>query len=290
MAETAPDAEVQLKEVTNPETAKTVTVVAKVIQGQEIKYTFDTKDGKKEGCKWQVTLLTHDAQQYCLGVVKMQRNSKTEFQEQMNKWKVNTVWKFKGIMLEKGEKSAYINSQVRIAINLRKTDASAMLQSGTFPATPEPTTTVKDIFALREYQRFDIICLVKEITDERQASGQIVCDCRLVDGSTMDDGTFACLPLTIWFPDRESVQSFKECVDNKTAICFMALQGRVEQGVVNVTTVKELTWWKPAKGDKAKTMEAAAQTLWSALRRRHCSFRRRSTQKFHTHRSHRLSY
>ena len=100
MAETAPGSEVQLKEVTNPETAKTVTVEAKVIHGQEIKYTFDTKDGKKEGCKWQVTLLTRDAQQYCLGVVKMQRNSKTEFQEQMNKFTITQRRKVKSCIQE----------------------------------------------------------------------------------------------------------------------------------------------------------------------------------------------
>ena len=234
-------AEAQLKECTNPETAKTATVQVKVLHGQEISYTFNTKDGKKEGGKYVVTLLTHDAQQYCIGIIKMQKNDKQEFQTQMKRWAPNTVWKLSKITLDRQEKSAYINTQVRIAINLRQTTASSTLQSTTFPATPEPITTVKDILSLTGYQRFDIIAIVKEISDERKTPGQIVCDCRLVDGSKTSDGSFACLPLAIWLPDAEALKCFKESVENKVPLCFMALQGRVEENAVNVSTIKDLT-------------------------------------------------
>jgi len=44
-------------------------------------------------------------------------------------------------------------------------------------------------------------------------------------------------------------------------VCFMCVQGRVEQGVVHVSTVKDFTWWRAAQGERARSMTEAAAML-----------------------------
>ena len=71
-----------------------------------------------------------------------QEYDKQEFQWQVKRWAPNTVWKLETIILYKGDKSAYINTQVPIAIDHRKTKVSPITTCPeTFPETPEPTTT-----------------------------------------------------------------------------------------------------------------------------------------------------
>ena len=51
------------------------------------------------------------------------------------KYQLNTVWKTDGIVLDKQEKTAYMHTEIKIAIDVRKTAVKSMLQSKEFPST-----------------------------------------------------------------------------------------------------------------------------------------------------------
>ena len=98
-----------------------------------------------------------------------------------------------------------MHTSCRIVIDLCKSQAEALLQSTSFPQTPMPTVTIADVLQLTQMQRFDLMAIVAQITDERKAAtGMTILDVRLVDGS-MENGSntteYASLPLTLFFKD-----------------------------------------------------------------------------------------
>ena len=255
--------EVSLKEIANPTAAKTASVEFKVIGSAILTYEYDSKAGKKEeGCKLYLLLITKDASQYCTGVARMQRGKKQEIADLQKKFAINTVWKLDGLVLDKQEKTAYIHSEPKIAINMRTTSVKSMLQSTAFPSVPEPSISLSDIISIKEYQRFDCTALVIEVTRESATSAGIVCDCILIDGSKTKDGTYARMPITIWSKNDEELARLKETV-RTTPITLIGLQGRIEKGTVYVTTVKDIFWWTTAKGRKAKAIEDEIAMLCS---------------------------
>ena len=87
-----------------------------------------------------------------------------------------------------------------------------------------------------------------------------IADVRLADGSKQGDSTatereYASLPLTLFFKSEAELTSFKSNV-GRTPMVFMALSGSVDKhtGKVEVTTLKDLTWWQPAAGSGAVPM------------------------------------
>ena len=58
-----------------------------------------------------------------------------------DRFQTGTTWKFKAIKLL-NEKPAFIHTTCRIIIDLRKSQAQAMLQSTSFPEAPVPTCTI----------------------------------------------------------------------------------------------------------------------------------------------------
>ena len=95
----------------------------------------------------------------------------------------DSTWKFTAVRLM-DEKSCYIHTACRIVIDLRKTKATALLQSSSFPRLPTPATSIADILSLRQMQRFDLMAILAAILAERRSSaGQKIVDVRLVDGS-----------------------------------------------------------------------------------------------------------
>ena len=254
--------EIKLKEVLSQEAGKSAVIEMKVLSSDLAVYEYSTRDGKKkEGRKLTIILITKDASQYCIGVAKMTpRGGVKDMEEVQKKWAVGTCWKLSKIVPDKTEKQAYINTSVKIAIELRKTDSKMMLQSPDFPSVPAPNVSVANILTLREHQRFDLIALVTTKIGERRANGSIICDCRLVDGSETETGKYASLPITLWFSDQDDMNTFDAHV-KKTPLLFMGLQGRFEDDTVVVSTVKNLFSWAVAKGDKAQRLESEAQKL-----------------------------
>ena len=137
-----------------------------------------------------------------MGVAKLKNKDKAELNKMAERWQTGSTWMFKDLTLL-NEKSAYIHTSCRIAIDLRKARVQALLQSTSFPQTPVPTVTIADVLQLKQMQRFDLMAIAADILDERKAgSGMHIADVRLVDGSKEDDSTtteYASLPLTVFF-------------------------------------------------------------------------------------------
>ena len=206
--------------------------------------------------KLQIILQSKIPEQYCLGVAKLQRKDKTELKKMAERWQTGTTWRFKAITLV-NDKPAYIHTPCRIAIDLRKAQAQALLQSTSFPQTPVPTVTIADVLQLKQMQRFDLMAIVSEIIEERKVgTGMNIADVRLVDGSKQNDSNttkYASLPLTLFFKDATELATFKKYV-RKTPLLFMCLAGSSKDDRVSVATIKNLSWWQEAAGPRSLAM------------------------------------
>ena len=255
--------EPQLAELLNQEAGLSTEIELKVIRNQIVDYTY-TWEGKTIATqKLQIVLQSKIPEQYCLGVAKIRKTDKAELKLISERWKTGTEWKFQTLTFL-NEKTAYIHTPCRIIIDLRKAKACAQLQSTSFPQTPVPTVTITDVLQLKQMQRFDLMAIAAEIIAERKsATGIYIADVRLVDGSKQKDSNttdYASLPLSLFFKDTSELTSFKECV-GKTPLLFMCLLGRVNDGQISVTPVKNLSWWQKATGPKSLAMAEEAATM-----------------------------
>ena len=107
-----------------------------------------------------------------MGIARLQRKDETELKKVRERWQIGSRWRFKAITLL-NDKPAYIHTSCRIAIDLRKSQAQALLQSTSFPQTPEPTVTIKDVLKLKHMQYFDLMAMVTKILDERSSQGRM---------------------------------------------------------------------------------------------------------------------
>ena len=256
--------EPQLAELVNQEAGSATEIELKVIRNALVDYTYKERNGNQAPTqKVQIVLQSKVADQYCLGVAKLQRKDKTELKQLQDRWKIGTTWRFKALTLL-NDKPAYIHTSCRIAIDLRKSQAQALLQSTSFPQAPLPTVTIADVLQLTQMQRFDLMAIVAKILDERKArTGMIVADVRLVDGSKDNDSTtteYAALPLTLFFKDAAELTSFKQYVGKKPLL-FMCLTGNKKDGKVSVATIKNDSWRQEAVGSKALAMAEEATRM-----------------------------
>ena len=133
-----------LSELLNQECGQTGAHELKVVRAEIIDYSYSWQGKQIATQKIQVLLQSHKPEEYCLGVAKLQKRDKKELQQVLKRFAVDTTWKFTAVKLL-DDKSAFIHTTCRISIDLRKTTATAMLQSVSFPRTPCPTTTIADI-------------------------------------------------------------------------------------------------------------------------------------------------
>jgi hypothetical protein len=255
--------EPQLAEIVNQEAGSSTAIELKVVRNDLVDYTYTWKGEQIPTQKVQIVLQSKVAEQYCLGVAKLQKKDKTELKQVQDRWQTGTTWRFTAITLQ-NDKPAYIHTSCRIAIDLRKSQAQALLQSTSFPQTPVPTVTIADVLQLTQMQRFDLMAIVAKILDERKAgSGINIADVRLVDGSKDNDSNtteYASLPLTLFFKDAAELTSFKQYV-GKTPLLFMCLTGKSEKGSVSVATIKGMSWKQEAVGTKALAMAEEATRM-----------------------------
>ena len=255
--------EPQLAELVTQEAGLSTEIELKVIRNDLVHYNYTVKGNQVSTQKVQIVLQSKQAEQYCLGVAKLQKKNETELKEVRDRWQIGSTWRFKAITLL-NDKPAYIHTSCRIAIDLRKSQAQALLQSTSFPQMPEPTVTIADVLQLMQMQRFDLMAIVAEILEERKAgTGMNIADVRLVDGSKDNDSNtteYASLPLTLFFKDAAELTSFKQYV-GKTPLLFMCLTGKSEEGKVSVTTIKNQSWKQEAVGTKALAMAEEATRM-----------------------------
>ena len=257
--------EATLAEILNQEAGLTSEIELKVIRNDLISYSGNNHGKEWTSSKVQVVLQSKIAEQYCLGVAKLRKNDKAELKKVEARFKIDSIWKFKAIKLV-NDKPAYVHTSVRITIDLRSSQVSAMLQSTSFPQAPVPENSIIQILQLKQMQRFDLMAIPAKIIDERtSASGMRIIDVRLVDGSEKEGSTateheYACLPLTLFFQNEHQCNSFKAHV-GRTPMLFMGLAGSRREGKVQVNTVKEQFWWQPAAGPKCESMAKRAAEI-----------------------------
>ena len=175
-----------------------------------------------------------------------------------DKFAPDTARRFTKIRLDKSEKPQYIHTACRIAIDLRASTTTALLQSTRFPKTPTPVTTIADILTLKKQQRFDVIAVPTEVMQKRSArGGLVVADVRLADGSVgleAKEKTHKTMPLTLFFQNEASFSSFEPCVD-RTPQLFVNLNAYVKNDAVEVATIRNTSCWTEATGQKSEDMK-----------------------------------
>ena len=255
--------EPQLAELLNQEAGLSSEIELKVIRNEIIDYTYQWGGNQVTTQKLQVNLQSKIPNQYCLGVVKMKGKDKNELKQFAERWQTGTTWRFKAIKLF-NDKPAYINTPCRIVLDLRKSQAQALLQSTSFPLAPVPTVTIADVLQLEQMQRFDLMAIPAKILEARASgTGMQIADVRLVDGSKQKNSTsteYASLPLTWFFKKATELTSFKSCIGKKPLL-FMCLTGNSKDGQVQVTTIKNHSWWQEAAGPKCLAMAEEAATM-----------------------------
>ena len=138
MADSEHTEETQLAELLTQEAGLTSEIELKVIRNDLIDYTYTFKGNEVKSQKVQVIMQSKIADQYCLGVAKIQKQDKKELKQIQDRFQTGTTWKYTAIKLL-NEKVAFVHTTVRITIDLRKSQAQAMLQSTSFPEAPVPT-------------------------------------------------------------------------------------------------------------------------------------------------------
>ena len=255
--------EVQLAEMVNQEACRSCQIELKVIRTQIVSYTYSWNGKQVETQKLQVILQSKIAEQYCIGVARLQKQNKAELQKMQSRFQLGSTWKFKAITLM-NEKSAYIHTPCRIAVDLRKSKAEAMLQNMMFPSAPVPVVTIADILQLKDTQRFDLMAIVAAILQERKGNmGLQIFDVRLVDGSQQHDSDsteYASLPMTLFLKDEADISLLKDSLGKKPLL-FMSLNGICKNGEVSVSTAKDHFWLREASGPRSTDMARDASHL-----------------------------
>ena len=257
--------EPQLAELLNQEAGLSSQIELKVIRSEIVEYSYPWKGDQVSSQKLQIILQSKIADQYCLGVARLQKKDKNELKKIADRWQTGTTWRFKVITLL-NDKAAYIHTPCRIVVDLRKSTAQALLQSPSFPQTPVPTVTIADVLQLTQMQRFDLMAVPAKIIEERTSgTGMCIADVRLVDGSKQTNSCtteYASLPVTLFFQDATELSLFKNDVGKKP-ILFMCLAGNCKGGQVQVTTIKNQSWWQKAEGPKSVAMAEEAAIMCS---------------------------
>ena len=263
--------ETPLKDLINKEATLTARIELTVSRVELISYSYKAKTVQAETVqtqKLQAVLLSRIGEQYCLGLARLKRKDEAELKALQLRFQKSTVWKFSRIKLV-DEKSQFIHTPCRFQIDLRNSDAQSMLHSMPFPLAPVPTCTIADVFMLKQMQRFDLMAIPAEVMDKRRSgAGMLIVDVRLVDGSARPavDGAEtrnAAMPLTIFFGSNAEYTCFEEHVGRKPVV-FMCLSGSCDKsGTVQVSTVKDLTWWQEGAGDAYDIMAQKASDLCS---------------------------
>ena len=253
--------ETKLAELVSQEAGQSSEIELKVIRNEIMEYTYTWQEKQVPTQKLQVLLQSKLPDQYCLGVAKLVRGDKSELMKLAKRWQCGSTWRFKGITLL-NEKPAYIHTPCRIAIDLRKSQAQALLQSTSFPQAPVPNVTIADVLHLKQMQRFDLMAVPAIILEERASSaGMHIADVRLMDGSKSTATEYASLPLTLWFKDKKEFAVFKAAVAEKKPLLFMCLAGNSRDGQVKVNSIKNQSWWQEAVGPKCVAMAEGAARM-----------------------------
>ena len=111
--------EPQLAELVTQEAGLSTEIELRVIRNELVQYKYTVKGTQVPTQKLQIVLQSKQAEQYCLGVAKLQKKDKNELKKMADRWQTGTTWKFQTLTFL-NEKAAFIHTPCRITIDLRK--------------------------------------------------------------------------------------------------------------------------------------------------------------------------
>ena len=91
--------EPQLKELVNQEAGLSSEIELMVVRSEIVDYTYPFNGNQVPTQKLQIILQSKIAEQYCLGVAKLQKKDKTELKAMADRWQVGTTWRFEAVPL-----------------------------------------------------------------------------------------------------------------------------------------------------------------------------------------------
>ena len=71
-----------------------------MVRNDLVHYMYLYKGNQVPTQKVQIVLQSKQAEQYCLGVAKLQKKDETEFKKVRDRWQIGTTWRFKAITLQ----------------------------------------------------------------------------------------------------------------------------------------------------------------------------------------------
>ena len=112
----------------------------------EYEYTWNGK--KCTGNRFEVVLVSQDADAYCIGAFRRKGATQKgiqELEQAIGRFARETIWEASKVTLAK-EKACFISSPVKLMIDLNSTKMSAVLQSiYKMPSEPNPMENLHDI-------------------------------------------------------------------------------------------------------------------------------------------------
>ena len=89
--------EPQLAELVTQEAGLSTEIDLKVIRNDLVHYSYTIKGNQVATQKVQIVLQSKHAEQYCLGVARLQRKDETELKKVRERWHIGSTWRFKAI-------------------------------------------------------------------------------------------------------------------------------------------------------------------------------------------------
>ena len=168
--------------------AKTSDFLVRVFNPQSIQYSFKSKkDGRAmERVRFSCILVGVDASHYCEASVK---TSTDDVNAAMEKHNHGTVWRLSGVCLDGHSQQEFVHASVRVVVDLKRTRCAPVLQGTeeekSLALATVPQITIAQVAAIKSKRCFDVIAVVREISDTRTPVGHPpVANVCLVDGTT----------------------------------------------------------------------------------------------------------
>ena len=153
-----------------------------------------------EKVKFSCILLGEDAGHYCEASIKAPTE---EVAEALKKYKHGTSWNLSGVSLDSPHPQEFLHTSVRVVVDLKRTRCAPVLQGTedekSLALAPAPQITIANVAGIKSKRCFDVIALVREISETRNPVGHPpVANVCLVDGTETNTGKTAEVVVAVW--------------------------------------------------------------------------------------------
>ena len=196
-------------------------------------YTYTWDGQERNGTTFKCHLVdTIDPRSYCHAEFKKTKKDETAYEAAKAKFQNGATLVFSKIAFHDSAKTAYLSAPKREVIDLAKSTATQSLDSASNACAvqPCPTGSVAQNHALKNNQRFDILALVKSVSDLRPAGpGRKVFEVCLLDGSR-DPGNNKLKTMTVNMFTQEAQAEAQQAIaqqymTQRVPVTFLQLAG-----------------------------------------------------------------